>query len=190
MPDITGGAMRSIAASIAYRAVRNRGTVGGSLVHADPSADWMSALAALGAQAIVRARRERRISLDILDDRRFECSLAPGELLTAVEVPRVSAAARWGYYKHCRKTGELAGAIGAYLYDPDRSLCRAVIGATGTRPLVFNNATALFGGAAPGSAIDRGFVERAMTAHGVTESIAQQIHFACLKRAIAQAHRL
>lgn len=190
VPDVTGGAMRSVAASIAYRAVRNRGTVGGSLVHADPSADWMSALAALGAQAIVRdAGRERRISIESLMVGVFECSLAPNELLTAVEVPRVSAAARWGYYKHCRKTGELAGAIGAYLYDPDRSLCRAVIGATGTRPLVFDDAAALFGGAAPGSAIDRSFVERAMTAHGVTESVAQQIHFACLKRAIVQAHR-
>ena len=48
-------------------------------------------------------------------------------------------------------------------YDPDRSLCRAVIGATGSRPIVFTDATALFGGGAPGSAIDRGVVERAMT---------------------------
>ena len=38
---------------IAYRAVRNRGTVGGSLCHADPAADWMTALAALGADAVV-----------------------------------------------------------------------------------------------------------------------------------------
>ncbi len=101
----------------------------------------------------------------------FECSLAGGELLTGIEVPRLSSGARWGYYKHCRKTGELAHAIGAYLHDPDRSLCRAVIGATGSRPIVFTDATALFGGSAPGSAIDRGFVERAMTAHGMTDPI-------------------
>ena len=36
VPDVTGGAMRAVAAGIAYRAVRNRGTIGGSLVHADP----------------------------------------------------------------------------------------------------------------------------------------------------------
>jgi len=190
VPDVTGGAMRAVAASIAYRAVRNRGTVGGSLVHADPSADWMSVLSALGAQAIVRdARRERRISIESLMVGVFECCLATGELLTAIQIPKISAGARWGYYKHCRKAGELAGAIGAYLYDPDRSLGRAVIGATGTRPLVFSDVTALFGGAKPGSAIDRGFVERAMTEHGVTDPIAQQIHFVCLRRAIAQAHR-
>ena len=190
VPDVTGGAMRAVAASIAYRAVRNRGTVGGSLVHADPSADWMSALSALGAQAIARdARRERRISIESLMVGVFECCLATGELLTAIQIPKVSAGARWGYYKHCRKAGELAGAIGAYLYDPDRSLGRAVIGATGTRPLVFSDVSTLFGGAKPGSAIDRGFVERAMTEHGVTDPIAQQIHFVCLRRAIAQAHR-
>jgi carbon-monoxide dehydrogenase medium subunit len=190
VPDVTGGAMRSVAAGIAYRAVRNRGTLGGSLVHADPSADWISALATLGAQAIVRgARQERRIAVESLITGVFECSLAGGELLTGVEIPRLSPTARWGYYKQCRKTGELAHAIGAYLHDPDRSICRAVIGATGSRPIVFTDATALFGGGAPSGAIDRGAVERAMTAHGMTDPIDQQIHFACLRRAVAQAHR-
>jgi len=32
--------MRAVASNIAYRAVRNRGTIGGSLAHADPAADW------------------------------------------------------------------------------------------------------------------------------------------------------
>ncbi len=40
-PDVTRGAMQRVAANIAYRAVRNRGTVGGSLSHADPAADWV-----------------------------------------------------------------------------------------------------------------------------------------------------
>ena len=56
VPDPTGGFMRSVAANIAYRAVRNRGTIGGSLVHADPAADWPSALLALGAVAITSKR--------------------------------------------------------------------------------------------------------------------------------------
>ena len=190
VPDVTGGAMRAVAAGIAYRAVRNRGTVGGSLAHADPSADWISALSALGAQAIVHgARGERRIAVESLMTGVFESGLEPGELLTGVEIRRLSPSARWGYYKHCRKTGELAHAIGAYLDDPERGVCRAVIGATGTRPLVFGDAAALFGGGAPGGAIDRGFAERAMAAHGMADAIEQQIHFACLRRAVAQAHR-
>src|ERR1700736_710613 len=48
IPDVSRGALQRVASAIAYRAVRNRGTIGGSLSHADPAADWVSALAALG----------------------------------------------------------------------------------------------------------------------------------------------
>src|SRR5690606_7563690 len=54
VPDVTCGALPSVARGIAYRAVRNRGTVGGSLTHADPSADWLSILSALGAKVTLR----------------------------------------------------------------------------------------------------------------------------------------
>jgi carbon-monoxide dehydrogenase medium subunit len=186
-PDVTGGAMRSVAAGIAYRAVRNRGTIGGSLAHADPSADWVSALSALGAQAVVRGPGgQRRVAVETLIRGALEVELESGALLMGVEIPRLSPSARWGYYKHCRKTGELAHAIGAFLYDPERAVCRAVIGATGARPLVFLDAAILFGGK-PGGAIDRAFIERAMTSHGMTDLIDQRIHLACLRRAIAQA---
>src|SRR6202795_4508991 len=52
IPDVTRGAMQRVAAAIAYRAVRNRGTIGGSLSHADPAADWISTTAALGATLV------------------------------------------------------------------------------------------------------------------------------------------
>src|SRR5215472_16468314 len=53
--SLTGGAMLvEVAAGIAYRAVRNRGTIAGSLAHADPAGDWPLALAALGADAVLR----------------------------------------------------------------------------------------------------------------------------------------
>jgi aerobic carbon-monoxide dehydrogenase medium subunit len=187
VPDVTGGAMRSVAAGIAYRAIRNRGTIGGSLVHADPSADWIAALSALAAQAVVQGPHgQRRVAVEMLMRGVLEADLEPGELLMGVEVPRLSPSSRWGYYKHCRKTGELAQAVGAFLHDPQRAVCRAVIGATGSRPLVFNDATVLLGGK-PGGVIDRTAVERALITHGMTDLIDQQVHFACLRRAIAQA---
>lgn len=191
VPDVTGGPLREIAAGIAYRAVRNRGTVGGSLAHADPAADWISALSGLGAEAVIQGpRQQRRIPVEQLMTGVFECSLAADELLSAVRIPRLSPAARWGYYKYCRKTGELAQAIGAYLFDPDRSVCRGVIGATGGKPIVLTGAQALFGGGAPGhGSIDRKAVERTMAAHGMSDPVEQQIHFACLRRAIAHAHQ-
>ena len=189
VPDVTGGAMRAVAAGIAYRAVRNRGTIGGSLVHADPSADWISVLAALGAQAVIYGPNgERRIPVETFVTGVFECDLDASEILAGVEVRRVSRFARWGYYKHCRKTGEFAHAIGAFFFDPESSVCRAVIGATGSRPIVFVDAANMLGGK-PEGAIDRHVVEHAMGAHGMTDPIDQQIHFVCLRRAIEQARR-
>src|ERR1700744_2175994 len=60
IPDVTRGAMQRVASNIAYRAVRNRGTVGGSLSHADPAADWVSALPALGAKIRLRNPKGHR----------------------------------------------------------------------------------------------------------------------------------
>jgi carbon-monoxide dehydrogenase medium subunit len=189
IPDVTGGAMRAVAAGIAYRAVRNRGTIGGSLVHADPSADWITALAALGAQAVIRGPNgERRIPVEAFVTGVFECDLGTGEMLAGVEVRRVSRSARWGYYKHCRKTGEFAHAIGAFFSDPESSVCRAVIGATGSRPIVFIDAATLLGSKLEGT-IDRHVADHAMGAHGMTDPIEQQVHFVCLRRAIEQARR-
>lgn len=53
VPDVTGGVLPAVAQGIAYRAVRSRGTIGGSLAHADPAADWLACLTALGAEIVV-----------------------------------------------------------------------------------------------------------------------------------------
>ena len=60
VPDPTGGALAAVAGGIAYRAVRNRGTIGGSLCHADPAADWVSVLACLGAEVAIASKAGRR----------------------------------------------------------------------------------------------------------------------------------
>src|SRR6478672_1924478 len=53
VPDPTGGFLARVARGIAYRAVRTRGTIGGSLAHADPAADWLSCLSVLGAHVVI-----------------------------------------------------------------------------------------------------------------------------------------
>ena len=58
VPDVARGALRSLASGIAYRAVRNRGTIGGSVSHADPAADWIAGLAALGASVMIRGQND------------------------------------------------------------------------------------------------------------------------------------
>src|SRR3984957_14200720 len=145
IPDVTRGAMQRVASAIAYRAVRNRGTIGGSLAHADPAADWTSALTALGAEIlIVGAGGRRTLPIAELMLGMFYTTLGPTEIIEAVRIPRLSPQARWGYYKLTRKAGEFAHAIGALLRDPARGIARAVIGATGSAPIVIDDATALF----------------------------------------------
>jgi carbon-monoxide dehydrogenase medium subunit len=137
-----------IAGRIAYRAVRNRGTVGGSLCHADPAADWIAALAALGGDAVVTdGARQRIVPIPRLMRGAFETDISPVEILEAVRIPKPSRRARWGYYKVCRKAGEFALAIGAIYSDPEREVFRAVIGATSGAPVIVEDASEIFGGA-------------------------------------------
>jgi carbon-monoxide dehydrogenase medium subunit len=191
VPDVTNGAMRDVAAGIAYRAVRNRGTIGGSLTSADPSADWVSALAALGAEVILRGRTgTRTLPVEDYVVGALETSLGAGELLEAVRVPRLSKPTRWAYVKKCRKTGEFAHAIGAVLVDPERNIRRAVIGATESRPIVLADARELFGGgpdiSTPG-AFDAHMADRILLNAGMGDPIDRQIHVVTLRRAVAQA---
>jgi aerobic carbon-monoxide dehydrogenase medium subunit len=135
VPDPSRGFMPFVASRIAYRAVRNRGTIGGSLAHADPAADWPTALALLGGSAIIQGKAGRREApLDRFVTGLFSTVLAKGELLVAVKIPKLSAQARWGYWKFCRKAGEFAQAIGGALRDPASGRTRAVLGAVQGAP--------------------------------------------------------
>ncbi len=187
VPDAARGALRSLASGIAYRAVRNRGTIGGSISHADPAADWIAGLAALGASVVIRGKNGRTSSaIEDFVTGVFENALAPGELVEAIRVPRMSDRARWGFYKVCRKTGDFAHAIGAVLEDPARGVCRAVIGATGSKPIVWADASPwLDGRRADG--FDQQVARAALEAHGVHDAVRQQIHIAALRRAFLQA---
>jgi carbon-monoxide dehydrogenase medium subunit len=187
----TGAVLAEVAHGVAYRAVRNRGTLGGSLVHADPAADWVACLAALGGEALVWGPAGRRaVPVEEFVTGAFEVDLAPSEILEGVRVPTLSPDARWGYYKFCRKTGEFAEAIGALLHDPARGILRAVVGATHGAPLVLADASELFGPDAVRAG--RGNLERAAVARVVAgaglgdDAYLQQIHRVALERAVAQ----
>jgi carbon-monoxide dehydrogenase medium subunit len=175
-----------VAAGIAYRAVRNRGTIGGSVCHADPAADWPSALCGLNASCIIASPGGSRRTLPISDfiTGAFESSLNPGELLVGIRIPRQSSEAKWGYQKLCRKTGEFASAIAVVNIDPDRGVFRLVFGATEGRHLVIPDFRPLCdaGQAAPSSTAARKF----LSAAGLSAAhISQQI--AMMQRAFSQA---
>jgi carbon-monoxide dehydrogenase medium subunit len=189
IPDVTNGVLPSVAAGIAYRAVRNRGTIGGSIVHADPAADWVSTLSALCARAVIQSVGGiRRLRVDEFIVGVFQTQLDDGEMLVGIEVPRNSPASRWGYYKLSRKTGEFAHAIGVYHDDRERNICRAVIGATTGVPIVIADKMRLFGGKEPAAdALDEPYVRQTMAAAGLADTIDHTLRVVALRRAVAQA---
>jgi len=180
VPDPTRGFMREVASNIAYRAVRNRGTVGGSLAHADPAADWPSALTLLGAVAIVagpHGRREAPVEKFVTG--LFQTDLTDKELLVAIRIPKRPAGARFGYWKFCRKAGEFAQAIGAALRDPERKEWRAVIGATGSSPFLFSQTESLLK-----NPDDNACLAAVDAARFTKDAYNRQLHAVALRRAI------
>jgi carbon-monoxide dehydrogenase medium subunit len=191
IPDVTRGAMQRVACAIAYRAVRNRGTIGGSLGHADPAADWVSALSALGAKLTLRSLNgARSVAVNDFIVAPLESALAPGEIVESIHVPVMAASARWGYCKSCRKTGEFADAIGAVLIDPEAGTARVVIGALEAAPIVVANAAELFGGRVTGdfkAQFDARVADAMLAKAGVSDAVDRHIHVAVLRRAIVEA---
>jgi carbon-monoxide dehydrogenase medium subunit len=191
IPDVTRGAMQRIAGAIAYRAVRNRGTIGGSLSHADPAADWVSVLSALRAKVTLRSLAGvRYLAVEEFVIGALESALQPGEIVEAVRVPVMTPTARWGYFKACRKNGEFAQAIGAVLIDLEQATARAVIGALDAAPIVIGDAAALFGGRVTPDfkqQFDARIADAILIKAGIANTADRHIHVTVLRRAINEA---
>ena len=144
VPDPSRGLMPDVAASLAYRAVRTRGTLGGSLALSDPAADWPTVMAALAAQVILRGPGGER-SVDAVDFATgvYETVRGADEIIASIRIPKLSPGARWGYAKFCRKSGEFANSIAAAVRDPDRDYARLVLGAVNGPPLVLERTSSL-----------------------------------------------
>jgi carbon-monoxide dehydrogenase medium subunit len=185
--DPTRGLLPSVARGIAYRAVRNRGTIGGSLAHGDPAADWVTAMAVLGSDVIVHGPGDtvRRCGADAFMHAGFATDLQRGEMIAAIEVPRLSSAARWGYYKVCRKRGEFATAIGAVVVDGSAGIARVVCGATSGAPRLLPAAGAALADAGPDAAMAVVADELAdLLAH--EDEMARQVYSVAVRRALRQ----
>lgn len=181
VPDVTGGWLQAIARGIAYRAVRNRGTIGGSLAHADPAADWVVTLTALGAEIVLVSRQgSRSLPMTAFITGALTTALADDELLSGVRIAKPGPAARWGYWKFTKKRGEFAKASAAVLIDPDRNETRLVVGAIERAPILLPDAAAILSD--PDAALPA--LERA-TAANPLPSLA--LHVTAIRRAIAIA---
>lgn len=191
IPDLTRGALPAVAANIAYRAVRNRGTLGGSLSHADPAADWVSVLSALGAKITLRSPRGgRKLETERFIVGALETALSSDEIVETIHIPARPSSAHWGYFKSCRKTGEFAHAIAAVLIDPSAATARVVIGAIEKPPIVMQNPLELFGGRIAGdykNRFDARATDAVLTAAGIDNAAQRHILVNVLKRAVQEA---
>jgi carbon-monoxide dehydrogenase medium subunit len=121
--------------------VRNWGTLGGNLCHADPASDLAPALMALGAEVTLSGSDgERVVSLDDFFIDYFETALGPDELLTEIHVPKPDGGGGF-YYKFAQRATDLA-VVGVATYltlNPDhRDMCKdigIVMGSVGPTPL-------------------------------------------------------
>jgi len=94
---------------IAHPQIRTRGTVGGSLAHADPAAELPAVMLALEATLVLRSRAgERRVEADDFFTGLFSTALRAGELVTAIEVPPPPPRVGWSFEEFARRHGDYA----------------------------------------------------------------------------------
>jgi aerobic carbon-monoxide dehydrogenase medium subunit len=135
LPEAFGGLMQKVASKISYRAVRNHGTIGGSVALADPASDWSGCLMALGAHVRIsglKGTRTQPISEFVLGQ--YSTSLAADEIILGFDVPRPAAALRWGFFKVVRKSGAFADSIAFAVAHGRGGPVSVVLAAAADRP--------------------------------------------------------
>lgn len=138
---------------IAHPAIRNRGTLGGSLAHADPMAELPAVMVALGAEIRARGPQgERSIKAEEFFITYLTTALEPDELLTEVRIPPWPAKTGWGFVELARRHGDMAMAGVAATLAVDGGVCRqariALLG-VGSTPVQASSAEALLVGQKP-----------------------------------------
>jgi carbon-monoxide dehydrogenase medium subunit len=102
------------AACIGYPAIRNRGTVGGSLAHADPAAELGCVLLATGAVVVLESTKGRReVRIEDLFVGPYTTCIRSDELLVEIRIPSLRENARWGFAEFTRHEGGFALALAA-----------------------------------------------------------------------------
>jgi carbon-monoxide dehydrogenase medium subunit/6-hydroxypseudooxynicotine dehydrogenase subunit alpha len=129
--------LREAVRFVAHPAIRARGTVGGSVAHADPAAELPAAFAALDARFHVRSSRSARsLASDELFVTHLTTALEPDELLVEIEVPPLPAGAGTAFVEHARVHGDFAlGGVAAVVVRGGNGTCeRAAIALCAAAP--------------------------------------------------------
>jgi carbon-monoxide dehydrogenase medium subunit len=185
------------AACIGDAQVRNRGTMGGSVAHADPAADYPTALIALGATVETGGASSRKVPVADFFTGLFQTVLGPGEIVTAVHVPTYGKGTGGAYEKHRHPASSYAVVGVAALVTIDGGKCSKVslvVGGVSVNPVRASAAEAALVGQAPGEAAFAAAAAR--VADSVTKPISDlyasgeyRVHLASVlaRRALATA---
>ena len=129
------------AAEVGHLAIRNRGTIGGSLVHADPAAEWPLVAVTLDAQLVLRSQGgTRTIAAREFFLAPLTTAITPQELLCEVRFPLASSRMVWGFQELCRRPGDFAiAAVACQLTLDQNGACTAAslaVGGAHSTPLL------------------------------------------------------
>ncbi len=187
MADPSRGLMPMVAGNLAYRAVRTRGTLGGSLALSDPAGDWVTVMQAIGARiGLVGDKGRREVEALGFTTGLYETARAPTEIIESVRIPKLSAAARWGFSKFCRKSGEFAHSIAAVVIDPERDFARIVLGGSGAAPMCLERASQSLLQRAGLQSVERAAEDDLANRDDAHDEFQRSVHGATISSALSQ----
>ncbi len=172
---------------VAHYQIRNRGTVGGSIAHADPAAEMPGICVTCDAEiAVTGSKGSRVIRADDFFVGALTTSLEHDEIITEIKLPAWPAKRRWGFREFARRRGDFAMAAAALFYDQDASgkAINAHVGiiGLGDRPRRLAEVEAVLNG----RVIDEATMERAAEVTSATVDAQEDIHAsAAYRRSLA-----
>jgi carbon-monoxide dehydrogenase medium subunit len=144
------GVVKDAAGQIAHSAIRNMGTIGGSICHADPNADFPGALSAANARLeVVGSAGTRTIPIDEFFLDYLETSLEGGEIVSAILIPNEPASAKGRHLKFSRTHGDYATISISLVLAETGDKCtyaRIAVGSAGPTPIHLDEVDALLTG--------------------------------------------
>jgi carbon-monoxide dehydrogenase medium subunit len=172
---------------IAHYQIRNKGTVGGSVAHADPAAEMPGIVVTCDAEISVMGKSGLRViaAADFFQGV-LTTALEPDEIITEIKLPAWPAKRRWGFQEFSRRRGDFAMAAAALFYDLDASgkASNAHVGiiGVGDLPVRLPEVEAVLNG----NAIDEATIARAAEVTSATVNAQQDIHAsAAYRRSLA-----
>ncbi len=145
--------LREATRHIGHVQIRCRGTVGGSLAHAYPSAELPVAMVALDAEFVLRSQKgERTVRAGDFFVTYMTTALEPGELLVEIRVPPLPQHTGWEFQEVSRRYGDFAlvGVAALLTLDEGGVMCQARLAFTGPTPMRRTKAEELLKGKKPG----------------------------------------